>query len=309
MRIVALPRDAERILGTEQVTGGLRVRINQWDHLPWITRYNTLRAPRTPYREITFGYNWRTVDLEHYGLSAVLSEEELWAMGFNPNHRVTAVDHQAHVAQAMLLDGEMEMIEMITDPATYAGPGHSADLAGGQEWNVAGGDLAGNFRTVIEALRDATGMGRSVLTAWMPYDALEAALQDTDFLESRVGTVLAAQHPTLDDLENYLKIDIETDGETSLEYVDDTATTETRAWGANCLVYVDPKKTKTRQVSGRIGGRKNFGRVYRLNQFSAQRTWFEERVEAYHYRRKETRRAVIANPEQAYLIANVKAAA
>lgn len=303
LRTVDFPRDAERILGVEPVRNGLQVRVHAWDDTDWVRRYNTLRAPGTPYRSITFNRSFRTVDLEHYGLEAKRAEEDVWADGFNPELTVTAVEYQELVAIAMAQDQELELIDILILPATYAGPGNSTDLAGGTEWNAAGGDLKGNIEAAKLAIRNGTSLGEGVLTLWLPYDALRAARADTDFITARSNTARADIHPTVEDLENYLNIAIRTDGDTSVEFVDAANPTRTRAWGDNALVFADHEKVPSRR--GRIGGRRNFGRVFKLEQFAARRTFFEPINENFHYRRKMTQRSVILNPENAFLFYNV----
>lgn len=84
----------------------------------------------------------------------------------------------AFLAQAVVENViEKEFAEIITAAATYDA-GHVVTIAGGNEWDAAGGDSKANINTVAAAISADTRIPISELSVFLPQESYNAALSD-----------------------------------------------------------------------------------------------------------------------------------
>ena len=296
--------EALDILGTESVDK-MEIEIHAVGDDDFVTRVDTRRAPGAPFKEVGLTRSFRKFDFGHFGLEAVRSREQMIAETMRPAAAFTAVHYQSLVRQIMKLDQELGRVELLTNPSTWATAGHAVDVGATFAWDHASGDLFGNIKAGKELLRADTSIGERAYTLWMPHQALQAALEDTDYKAALAATAstLSLQDPGIESLAVYLGVDIQTDSESSLEFVDDANPTRTNAWGDVAILYIDHRKMS---ASGNpISVLKRLGRVFQHKRFAAQQTIFDWTRNVWRWRREEAERSWVLNDEFGVLFHDV----
>lgn len=148
--------------------------------------YNTRRAPGAVTKEIVFGYEGKTADLNQYALDALVPREHVQEAEAGPG-----IDLQMEavrvVQDVMSLDEEVTAASLATDPTNYA-VGNKETLAGADQWDNAAADTKSQVNDAKEAVRKRIGRDPNVMVITAPQfralDGNTAILEKTKYTSS-----------------------------------------------------------------------------------------------------------------------------
>lgn len=115
-------------------------------------RAETLRAPRTPYKQVEWATGTDTYQAEEHGLESPVDDRERDnAEGLEPD-----IEAQETATEGVLLGREKEAADLATAAATYPA-GNVLTLGAGDQWSDAASNPMEDVITIREAIRSQTG--------------------------------------------------------------------------------------------------------------------------------------------------------
>lgn len=159
-------------------------------------RSDVKRGPSASIRSAKFETDRTTDKLERFTFAFESDSAEIAnSIGID----VAATNY--YMARAIVENAtEYEFAAMITDSANYP-VGHVVTIAGGSEWDAAGGDSLDDINTIAAAISTAARIPKAALSVYLPHESLEAALMDPIFLAQVQALQIPA--PTIDNLRQY----------------------------------------------------------------------------------------------------------
>lgn len=149
-----------------------------------LRRYDTRRGLRAEIKTADWAVSYNTGTLKRYSFAVPKDDAELAAALPSLNVR----ERSAAMAR-MIVEKDIESIaaSLLTTVTTYP-VSHRLAIAGGSEWDTAGGDSKADVQSIVEAICDDTGLQKSQLSVFLGRKAYEAAQKDPVLAAQRLYT-------------------------------------------------------------------------------------------------------------------------
>jgi hypothetical protein len=251
--------------------------------------YNTLRAPGSDTKRITFGYQGIPYALENHALDAVVPREWLRDVAIQPGIDLAtrAINLTARVLE---LELEVQAATLATNAANYDA-NHKLALAGATKWSASTGTPKTDIDNAREAIRSTTGMYPNVLQL---SPVAFNALRNNPNIESRFQYT-SAQSITAEMLATLLDIPQVTVGKAVKS---DDSGTFTDVWGNNAiLAYVPAVAASIEEPS--------YGYTYTMEWHPlVEKPYWDERSKSWIYGTAYERIPVLTGITSGFLIQN-----
>jgi hypothetical protein len=155
-------------------------------------RYNTKRAPGSPTKRVTFGYDGEKYAIVPSALEAVVPDETA-----NDALKVPGVDQAGDSVDLILdvfaLEHECECADIARNPALYD-VDHKVALLGADRWRGANGDPTADVTAGKNAIRKSIGIRpNTILISDSAFSALESNAKIQAYMDHRSIPALTAE--------------------------------------------------------------------------------------------------------------------
>lgn len=265
-------------------------------------KYDLRRAPGTPTKRISIKFEGKTYTVEQHAVDVPIPRELLREA--DESRRLNVGNHLEISGIAMttandvlLLDYEIQVAALATDPAIYAG-GHVVALAGGAKWSAATGTPVTDIRAASDVIRKKIGKRPNKLT--LSADAFTAVSTNAEVKgylpNSNLGPANLEQLKTIFNVAEIVVGDA--------VWIDDNDTGRD-VWGNNAILAYVPK----------IGGNNSnislaepgfgFTNVIEGHPFS-ETPYYDNELKSWIYGATYERRPNVAYDDAAFLFTNPK---
>jgi len=194
--------------------------------------YNTQRAPGTPFKRITFGYQGQPFALENHGAEAPVPRE--WMRDASVTPGVELGTRATNLVMRVITKSlEAQQASIAINAANYDA-NHKVALAGATKWSAATGTPKADIEAAKEAIRTTTGMRPNVMAlSALGFKALKDNPQVVDrFKYVSKESITAEMLAGLFDLEKVVVGD---------DIAADDAGAFTDVWGNNAILAYVPQ--------------------------------------------------------------------
>lgn len=265
-------------------------------------KYDLRRAPGTPTKRISIKFEGKTYTVEQHAVDVPIPRELLREA--DESRRLNVGNHLEISGIAMttandvlLLDYEIQVAALATDPGIYAG-GHVVALAGGTKWSAATGTPVTDIRAASDVIRKKIGKRPNKLS--LSADAFTAVSTNAEVKgylpNSNLGPANLEQLKTIFNVAEIVVGDA--------VWIDDNDTGRD-VWGNNAILAYVPK----------IGGNNSnislaepgfgFTNVIEGHPFS-ETPYYDNELKSWIYGATYERRPNIAYDDAAFLFTNPK---
>ena len=162
-----------------------------------LERYETERAMRAPIKHGSFKVDQVPAKLKRFSFGTLRDLDEI----SNAHPSLSLTEKCTAFSKTIVdMDIERRKRDLLLATGSYAA-GNTLAIAGGSEWDTAGGDSKSNIQTVAKAICRKTGLQMEQLSVFLSWEALTAAKLDPIFIASRMN--YDASTPTLAALQEY----------------------------------------------------------------------------------------------------------
>lgn len=203
-----------------------------------LRRYSLKRAPGTPTKRVDIKYNGATYTVDQSAVEVPIPRELLREADESRKLQVGNYLEVSRIAMVtvndiLLLDYELDVASLATNPATYPA-GHVVALAGGTKWSAETGTPVDDIEAASNLIRKKIGRRPNKLT--LSADAMQAVKGNTQVRSYLPDSQLGA--PTLDQLKRVFNVDEIVVGDAVWK---DDADSGADVWGNNAILAYVPR--------------------------------------------------------------------
>ena len=203
-----------------------------------LRRYSLKRAPGTPTKRIDIKYNGETYTVDQSSVEVPIPRELIREADESRRLNVGNYLDISQIAMVtandvLLLDYELDVASIATNPATYAA-GHVVALAGATKWSHVDGTPVDDIETAANLIRKKLGRRPNKLTLSADaFVAVKNSVQVRSYLpDSQMGA------PTIAQLQNIFNVDEIVVGDAIWKGEDDVGAD---VWGNNAILAYVPR--------------------------------------------------------------------
>lgn len=234
--------------------------------------YDTERSMRAPIKHAEFSVSMESGTLKRFSFSALWDQDEM----SNADGWLNLASRSVEFARGIVeLDIERRRRDLLTTVTNYPVANRLA-IGAGSEWGTVGGNFKSNVDTVVAAIVAATGLQRSQLSMFLPYQSLVAAQADVVFNAARAN--YNVNPPTIEELRAYVDIgSIWTDNPVEADDQDVVAP----MYGDVAIIYFDGQTTDFGAMND--WGTYTFGVDFTWNKGVASAPWYDPKHTSTHF--------------------------